>query len=98
VISPAGAVVAEAIFAPNKLAGGVDAVQYISDGSSTLHADSSPAGVAAVVVAGFRLKRPVAGTRYKGACFMSRMLDALKRTYMYWHLSCPTKYPCFQRG
>jgi hypothetical protein len=33
VISPAGAVVAEEVFfAPNKLVGGVDAVQYPSDG------------------------------------------------------------------
>jgi hypothetical protein len=99
VISPAGAVVVEEVFfAPNKLAGGVDAIKYLLDRSSSLHVDNSPAGVVVAVVAGFRPKRPVVGTIHKRSIIMSKMLDALKRTYMCWHLSYPTKYPCFQRG
>lgn len=62
-ISPAGAVVAEeTFFAPNKLTGGVDAAQYPSDRSLILNADNSHVGVVAAAVAGFRPKRPVAGT------------------------------------
>lgn len=88
----------EVFFAPNKLGGGVDAIQFLSDRSSTLHVDNSLAGVVVAAVAGFRPKRPVVGTVHKRSIIMSKLLDALRRTYMCWHLFCPTKYPCFQRG